>query len=240
MTRSIIYSRRTKAMHAVNRLLHLFGFRLSRVDKRNECLVEVAKYKEALARANRNKRGFVVFEEPRFTDGGVHPEDYRHYECGFATSEIKRFAPNKILDVGSYRLFVYGLLSHYRVTTIDVRERKSTVANEEVITCDARSLDLPNDCFDVVLSLSSLEHFGLGRYGDSFDLDADIKAVSEMKRVLRAGGIMVFTTTISRAKPSISFNAHRIYDYDMIQTLCAGLMCVAEKNYSRKLSMYCS
>jgi ubiquinone/menaquinone biosynthesis C-methylase UbiE len=90
------------------------------------------------------------------------------------------------------------------------------------------------------VSLSSIEHFGLGRYGDSYDLDADKKAFSEMRRVLKPGGILVFTTTITRARPSICFNAHRIYSYGMIKEFCAGMVCVEEKNYSKRLSRFCS
>ena len=46
----------------------------------------------------------------------------------------------------------------------------------------------PDGAFDAVVTLSSIEHFGLGRYGDAMDLDADRAAAAEMRRVLRPGG----------------------------------------------------
>jgi ubiquinone/menaquinone biosynthesis C-methylase UbiE len=92
--------------------------------------------------------------------------------------------PSNILDIGSYRHFILGLLSHYEVTTLDIRERKSNLVNENIVTCDAKALLFADNSFDSVLSLEALPHFGLCRYGDEFDLDADIKAFNEMIRVL--------------------------------------------------------
>jgi hypothetical protein len=44
-----------------------------------------------------------------------------------------------------------------------------------------------------------------------------------MARVLRPGGALVISTTITRARPSIAFNAHRIYDSRMLATMRGGL-----------------
>ena len=187
----------------------------------------------------RDPRGFEVFPEPLF-ESGDHPENFIDYQCAFASAHIARLQPREILDIGSYRHFILGLLAHFPVTTLDVRSRKPTVDGETVLTGDAKRLHLPDGSFDLVLSLCAPEHFGLGRYGDEFDLDADRKSFSEMIRVLRPGGGLVFTTTITRAAPSIAFNAHRIYDHRMLQDLCAGLTCVEEKFYSHEKRGFCS
>ncbi len=104
------------------------------------------------------------------------------------------------------------MLAGYKVTTLDVRPRDSRLENETIVTSDAKKLDIPSDSFDMVVSLCTLEHFGLGRYGDEFDLDGDKKAFNEMIRVLKPGGRLVFSTTVTRSTPSLAFNAHRIYD----------------------------
>jgi len=188
----------------------------------------------------RSKPGvFSIFEEMRY-DVGAHPENFVDYECAFAAYHINRLNPQDILDIGSYRHFILGMLSHFKVTTIDVRDRKPFSDNEVVVTCDAKNLDLLDDSFDVVMSLCTLEHLGLGRYGDEFDVAADRKAFAEMVRVLRPGGHLVFTTTITRAQPSIAFNAHRIYSYGMLRAFCAGLICIEEKFYSHKIQDFCS
>ena len=187
----------------------------------------------------RDPRGFELFQEPLF-ESGDHPENFVDHQCAFASFHIQRGNPGKILDIGSYRHFILGLLAHYSVTTIDVRPRKPSVGSEAIVTCDAKRLILPDDSFDWVVSLCALEHFGLGRYGDEFDPGADQKALSEMVRVLRPGGSLTFTTTITRTAPSIAFNAHRIYSRPMLQSFCAGLILVEEKFYSHEKKGFCS
>jgi ubiquinone/menaquinone biosynthesis C-methylase UbiE len=91
-----------------------------------------------------------------------------------------------------------------------------------------------------VLSLCALEHFGLGRYGDEIDGRADAQAFAEMIRVLKPGGHLVFSTTLTRAHPSIAFNAHRIYNQKNIQALCSGLTCREERFYSHSKRCFCS
>ena len=195
-------------------------------------------YSRNLRELRRNPEGFNISEEIRY-DVGIHPENFIDYECAFAAYHISRLNPQDILDIGSYRHFILGVLSHFKVTTIDVRDRKTISNNEIVVTCDAKALRLPDNSFDVVMSLCTLEHLGLGRYGDEFDADADKKAFREMIRVLRPGGHLIFTTTVTRAQPCIAFNAHRIYSYKMLKSLFANLLCIEEKFYSHKLQSFC-
>src|SRR5262249_44066050 len=119
-------------------------------------------------------------------------------------------------------------LASRKVSTVDVRPRAPATANEMVITSDAKHLEVADASYDAVISLCSLEHFGLGRYGDELDLDADKKAVKEMVRVLKPGGVLILSTTVTRARPSIAFNGLRIYDYRMITEFRAGLSIVDE------------
>jgi SAM-dependent methyltransferase len=185
-----------------------------------------------VAESEMRVRGFEEIFEERYTEAASHPKDYKDCECEFASKHIKSINPKDILDIGSYRLYIIGLLAYYNISTIDVRERSQTLENEVSHTCDAKRLMLPNNSFDMVVSLNSIEHFGLGRYGDTFDGDADVKAVHEMIRVLKIGGYLLFTTTITQGAPSIAFNAHRIYNYKMIKYFCRNLDPVEEKFYS--------
>lgn len=196
-------------------------------------------YKKNLAHLKKDPGGFHIFEEPA-DEAGSHPENFVDYECAFAAAQIRQFHPRNILDVGSYRHFILGLLANFPITTIDVRSRQPICANETILTGDAKKINLPDHAVDVVLSLCALEHFGLGRYGDEFDVDADQKAFAEMIRVLKPGGRIIFTTTIHHAQPAIAFNAHRIYTYEMLQTFCNGLTCLEEKFYSHRQKGFCT
>lgn len=218
-------------MHPLNKVLYKVGVMLQKT--RSSVFIPRAfhdAYRTNLAhvRAAAGARGFQVFAEERY-EAGAHPDSFIDYECAFASAIVARLRPARILDIGSYRHFILGLLAHYEVTTIDVRDRKPISDNEKVVTCDAKALTLETDSFDVVVSLCGIEHFGLGRYGDAFDLDADKAAIAEMVRVLKPGGRLVFSTTITGGPAQIVFNAHRIYSYEMIRAMCAGLECEEEK-----------
>jgi SAM-dependent methyltransferase len=196
-------------------------------------------YKKNLEHLKKNSEGFYVFEEPLEEKGG-HPENFIDFECAFAADQIRRFHPGSILDIGSYRHFILGLLAHFSITTLDVRSRRPMGPQENILTGDAKKINLPDNSFDVVLSLCALEHFGLGRYGDEFDLNADQKAFAEMIRVLKPGGRLIFTTTIHRAQPAIAFNAHRIYTHEMLRAFCKGMTCREEKFYSHRQKAFCA
>jgi len=161
------------------------------------------------------------------------------HECQFVAEHLARVSPRSILDIGSHRQFVLGLLAHYLVTTVDVRPRRSVVGHEIVLVGDARSLPLAGACADAVVSLCAVEHFGLGRYGDPFDPSGDLKAFGEMTRVLRPGGHLLFTTTITNAAPSIVFNAHRIYTLPMLREMSRGLELVEERFFNPELPGFC-
>jgi len=195
-------------------------------------------YERNLALFRKNPGPFQIFPEPVFEPGG-HPETFVDFECAFAAINIHRRAPRSILDIGSYRHFILGLLAHFPVTTVDVRNRRPLSPNETILTEDAKKLDLPDQSFDLVLSLCTLEHLGLGRYGDAIDFKADGKAFEEMIRVLKPGGHLIFSTTITRARPAIGFNAHRIYSYAILQNFCAGLLLSDEKFFSHRLKGFC-
>jgi SAM-dependent methyltransferase len=196
-------------------------------------------YEETLARWMKETGDYEVFAEFR-DDAGDHPEGFQDYECQFAADLVRRLNPRAILDVGSYRHFLLGLMAHFPITTIDVRARRSAPAGETPLTCEAASIDLPDRSFDLVLSLCALEHFGLGRYGDRIDFGGDRKVLAEMVRLLSPGGHLILTTTIHNAPPAVAFNAHRIYNAQKIHAMCVGLVPIEERFYSHTLGRFCA
>jgi SAM-dependent methyltransferase len=186
-----------------------------------------------LVSAQATARGLEVLRYPLF-EGGLHPEGYIDFECGFAARHLRLASPRTVLDVGSYRTFLRGLSAAFEVTTLDIRERQQAWGTETVLTGDARRIPAPDASFDAVVSLSSIEHFGLGRYGDALDLDADRIAAAEMRRVLRPGGVLVLTTTLTRGRAALAFNAHRIYDLPGARGLLEGLPPIDERFFSHR------
>lgn len=64
--------------------------------------------------------------------------------------------------------------------------------------------------FDMVVSFSSLEHTGLGRYGDIINPWGDIIWMAKLSCMVKQGGYAVIGLENS-VKDSIIYNAHRIY-----------------------------
>ena len=195
-------------------------------------------YLRALGELRRTKVDWKVFRELHF-DAGTHPAAYRDYECAFAAEWIGKLAPGSLLDIGSYRHFLIGLMASREVTTLDVRSRAELLPNEKVVTTDAKKPKLPPESFDLVLCLSTLEHFGLGRYGDEIDFDADRLAFSSLVRLIKPGGHFVYSTSLTRTNPSFVFNAHRIYSKEILHDYTQGLRLLEERYYSNGLRRWC-
>ena len=230
-------------MHPINKILSYSGWQLYRSRRQSNFPKGFrAKYRGDFASLKNNPpAGFDIASEVLY-ESGDHPDNYIDYECAFAARHLGRISPQNILDIGSYRHFILGLLANYKVTTVDVRDRKPISNNETIVTCDAKKLALPDAFFDTIVSLCSLEHFGLGRYGDEIDFGADIKALKEMVRVLKPGGHLIFTTEMARApRPIIVFNTHRIYTHDLISKMCGdlGLIMEEERFFSRIYNRQC-
>jgi SAM-dependent methyltransferase len=191
-------------------------------DGREPTAEERAEFGRQWREVRRDSRGFVVRSEPRF-DAGSHPQHFFDFEMEFAATQVARARPGSILDIGSYRGFLVGLAAGYDLTTLDVRERPPRFEREKVLTGDARSLPLPDGSVECLVTLCAIEHFGLGRYGDPFDLDGDVRACREMGRVLRPGGLLVASLPFTRGPATLAFNSHRIYDRARIDALFPGL-----------------
>jgi len=231
-------------MHPLNQILTVFGLKLSKVNGSNVLRDNKEKefrkkYDLDFEQIKNNRRGFEVCRAYRY-QVGEHPKQQQDLEFEFVAYHLYKAKPLKILDIGTYRHFILGLLAHYDVTTVDIRERSSMLDNETVVTCDAKALTFPNDSFESVVTLECLPHIGLGRYGGEIDLNADINAFNEMIRVLKPGGILIFSAAITGGKPSIAWNARRNYSYEMIRGFCEGLDLVEEKFIDRRKACFCA
>jgi hypothetical protein len=72
--------------------------------------------------------------------------------------------------------------------------------------------------------MHTVEHVGLGRYGDALNPDGDLRAAGELQRVTAPGGSLLFVVPVG--KPRIQFNAHRIYSTRHVRDMFAGMELV--------------
>ncbi len=63
--------------------------------------------------------------------------------------------------------------------------------------------------FDAILSVSSIEHDGLGRYGDLINPYGDLQMMDQIKTMLNEGGLLFLSIPVGQ--DAIYWNAHRVY-----------------------------
>ena len=84
--------------------------------------------------------------------------------------------------------------------------------------------------FDFIATFSSLEHSGLGRYGDPINPYGDLEAMAQIWCMLKPGATaFVGVPGTSKGDSSIQWNAHRIYGPDRLQHLTANFDIVEAK-----------
>ena len=130
----------------------------------------------------------------------------------WAARHIINNKPDLHYDIGS-RLdgFITHLLSAgINVTMLDIRPLPVHIQGLRFLQTDATKLqNIPDDSLDSISALCSLEHFGLGRYGDPIDPMACFKCFEAIQRKLRKDGYLYLSVPIG--KEHLEFNAHRVF-----------------------------
>lgn len=119
---------------------------------------------------------------------------------------------SKALVLGSISPWVEAILlsKNYTVLTADYNLPECAFPGINFIPM--ASLALYVRSFDLVVSYSSIEHDGLGRYGDPIDPSGDFYAMKEIKSLLAPGGMLFLGVPVSENVGGLHFNRHRIYN----------------------------
>lgn len=146
----------------------------------------------------------------------------------WAAKLIKRSGVEKHFDIGSR---IDGFIAHLLVmgldvTLIDIRDFPGEVEGLHTIVDDATTLrQVAVESIESMSALCSLEHFGLGRYGDPIDPEACFKCFEEIQKRIKKGGNLYLSLPIGKER--IEFNAHRIF-YASTIAECFNTMELAE------------
>ena len=137
------------------------------------------------------------------------------YHTSWAARKVKEINPEKHVDISS-SLYFSGLVSAFiPVDFYDYRPAELKLSNLKSAHCDLTKLDFSDNSIKSLSCMHTIEHIGLGRYGDPIDPEGDLKAIKELKRVLAQDGYLLFVVPVG--EPRIQYNAHRIYSYEMIK-----------------------
>lgn len=160
---------------------------------------------------------FALFDKTTTTPFDPHYT----YHPAWAARIVAATNPEMHIDIASSLTFSTMVSAFVPVEFYDYRPAKLNLDNLESKHGDLLSLPFKDKSVASLSCMHTIEHVGLGRYGDPIDPDGDLKAIAELKRVLKEGGNLLFVVPVG--KPRIEYNAHRIYGYEQIMEYFEGL-----------------
>lgn len=172
-------------------------------------------FKKFKALSSKNPR--FPLEKSIFLDEATGATGFdRHYiyHPAWATRVLARTKPPMHIDIGSTLYFCSIVSAFVPVELYDIRPAPLFLSGLTTGIADLTKLPFADDSIASLSCMHTVEHIGLGRYGDPMDPDGDLKAIKELKRIIAPGSDFLFVVPIG--KPKIVFNAHRIYSYDQI------------------------
>jgi len=140
----------------------------------------------------------------------------RHYiyHTAWAARVLAETKTKKHVDISS-SLYFTGIASAWvKFDFYDYRPAQLQLNNVASRSADLTQLHFKSNSQTSLSCMHTLEHIGLGRYGDPLNTNGDLKAMEELQRVVAKKGKLLIVVPVG--KPKIMFNAHRIYSYEQI------------------------
>jgi SAM-dependent methyltransferase len=147
------------------------------------------------------------------------------YHTAWAARSLAKTKPASHTDISSFLYFSTIVSAFIPVKFYDYRPANVHLSNLISEHANITALPFEDGSIKSLSCLHTVEHIGLGRYGDTIDPDGDLKAIAELKRVLALGGNLLFAVPVGK-EARIIFNGHRIYTYDQVITYFKGLKLV--------------
>jgi len=143
------------------------------------------------------------------------PFDHHYtYHPAWAARILAKTNPEYHVDFSSILSFGSIVSAFIPVRFYDYRPANLKLSNWESGFADLTNLPFESNSQLSISCMHTVEHVGLGRYGDPLDPTGDLKAIEELKRIVKPGGNVLFVTPVGKSR--IEFNAHRIYGYQQI------------------------
>ncbi len=168
-------------------------------------------YFKANARSGSWKINLFPILTDKYKEAGSLNSQYFFQDLYFSRL-VYRSKPSRHLDIGS-RIdgFVAQLLTFMNIDVCDIRSIESNIEGLHFRKIDIMSKDAVESLerYPSVSCLHTIEHFGLGRYGDSFNLDGWKTGLENLLGLVESDGLFYLSTPIGKKR--IEFNAHRVF-----------------------------
>ncbi|QMU65069.1 MAG: DUF268 domain-containing protein [Flavobacteriaceae bacterium] len=149
------------------------------------------------------------------------------YSCeGYRGSVLQHYAAFDKIQVEGKKTMVIGSVSPWLECILLAYKAKEILTIEYgTISYDGKDIKVldrlkqplpPPETYDIVCSFSSIEHNGLGRYGDPIDPEGDLNTMNEIFNVLVTEGIAVIGVPVAVNNVLVG-NGHRAYSKEYIE-----------------------
>ncbi|CAI5458418.1 unnamed protein product [Closterium sp. Yama58-4] len=139
-----------------------------------------------------------------------------------------------VLVIGSQKPWLEAMLLAFKAGPITTVDFNKPVADYPGLRLwNIAELEATDETFDVVASYSSLEHDGLGRYGDPINPNGDLHRIIKIKGLLKPGGILFLGLPVGN--DTLVFNAHRVYGFIRMPMMLKGWKLLDVFGVSRQL-----
>lgn len=121
----------------------------------------------------------------------------------------------------------------YDTYAVDFKEYHEKHSRLTTVKADICKLPFPDNKFDVISCISTVEHIGLTAYGDPEHDNGDFLAIDELTRVIKDGGYLILTTPFGNEYHLERWmgGQERIYDKDRLNSLFRNYRILKESYY---------
>lgn len=117
----------------------------------------------------------------------------------------------KIAVIGSTSPWIEAIILNHgcdNITTVEYN--KPTSFHPNIKTIEYTEYMNQENFYDYVITYSSIEHSGLGRYGDPLNPNGDIESMGVINKSLKNNGIIFWGAPVG-GRDVLTWNAHRVY-----------------------------
>ena len=173
-----------------------------------------------------------------------NPKNYHHTsdaDVFVFAQEFNEPTPSMVLEIGANDEPVSNILAlaGYTVVGVDLKpymNRVNLPLNFTFIQCNFNLLEFGSP-FDTIVSLSTIEHIGLGAYGETPYADGDILTMENVYNALRNGGKVYLTVPVGIYRVHLDW---RVYDKNALKNRIVGKFNILKTRFfaSGKIGAY--
>lgn len=150
---------------------------------------------------------------------GIYPSS-RYIEYCWILKNLPQ--GGRVLDVGCTGSYLHCEMigRGFEVYGIDISDFPRKDPSLIFIKGDIMSLPFRSNFFDIIVAVSTIEHIGLGAYGNPMENEGDMVAMKEIVRVAKPSSLILITVPYAKVY-YIDWQRH--YDGARLQALTDGL-----------------